>query len=103
VFTFSGTGIALRGDWRRNGGTADVYLDGRLHRTVDTYYYYAGEEKHDSFLWHALGLTPGEHTVRLVVKGDKKPESEGTRIHLRGATVFATGRKNSETHRFSFE
>lgn len=103
VFTFTGTGVALRGDWRKDGGTADVYLDGRLHRTVDTYYFYAGEEKHDSFLWHALGLEQGEHTVRLVVKGDRKPESEGTRIYLRGVTVFTTGQKNSETHRFSFE
>jgi len=103
TFTFEGTGVVIRGDWRKDGGKAEVYLDGALHRTIDTHYFRAGEEKRNYFLWHALGLEPGSHTVRLVATGGKKPESEGTVVCLRGATVFTTGKKKNETVKFSFE
>jgi len=87
-FTFEGTGVVLRGDWAQDGGKAEVYLDGRHHRNLDTYYWWANEGKRNSFLWHALGLASGEHTVRLVVTGEKKSGATGSRIYLNGATVF---------------
>ena len=96
-FTFTGTGVVLRGDWRKDGGQADIYVDGEFHRKIDTYYFWANEEKHNSFLWHVMGLEPGEHTVSLVVNGLKKPQSIGTQIYLKGATVFKTGTKKNET------
>jgi len=87
-FTFTGNGVVINGDWRRDGGQADVYLDGTLHRHIDTFYFWAGEQKPGSFLWHAMNLSPGEHTVKLVLSGSKKAESFGTKVHITGATIF---------------
>ncbi|GAG10029.1 unnamed protein product [marine sediment metagenome] len=103
TFTFNGTGAALRGNWKKNGGKADVYVDGEFHRTIDTYYWYANEEKWNMYPWHILHLEPGKHTVRIVVKGEKKKESEGTGIYLTGAVVFKTAPKINEQVSFSFE
>ncbi len=103
TYTFDGSGIVIRGQWKRNGGIADVFVDGELHRTFDTYFWYAGQEKTEAFLWHVLHLEPGTHTVRLVVKGEKRDESEGARIYLNGVTVFKTGQKKNDIVKFSFE
>lgn len=99
---FSGTGISLEGNWYRDGGKADVYLDGKLHRTVDTYYDYAGQQ-HTESIWHALNLEPGDHSVRLVVKGEKRPESNGTGVYVTSAVIFKTAPKENEAYKFSFE
>ncbi|HQH23848.1 MAG TPA: ADP-ribosylglycohydrolase family protein [Bacteroidales bacterium] len=100
--TFNGTGIALYGNWFRDGGRADVYVDGNLHRTVDTYYHYANQQ-HTECIWHVLNLQPGEHTMKLVVRDEKRSESEGTNIYITEAKIFKTGKKKNESFRFSFE
>ncbi len=100
--TFTGTGISFEGNWYRDGGKADLYVDGTLHRTIDTYYYFAGQQ-HTESIWHILNLAPGEHKVRLVVKGEKRPESEGTRVYITGAKIFRTEPKKSDNRKFSFE
>ncbi|NJK94268.1 MAG: hypothetical protein HC905_04395 [Bacteroidales bacterium] len=74
-FTFEGTGITLMGNWVKDAGKADVYLDGKLHRTIDSYYNWNNQEHHDINLWHAFNLQPGKHTVKVLVKGEKRPES----------------------------
>jgi len=102
-FTFHGTGVVIRGNWTRDSGKADLYVDGNLHRTIDSYFWWAGQEKFNAFLWHILHLDSGTHTVRLVVKGEKRPKSEGSRIYITGATVFKTDQKKNETVKFSFE
>lgn len=94
-FTFTGTGVVLFGDWAQDGGKADIYLDGKLHRNIDTYYWWAGEGKRGSFLWHVLNLEPGEHTVKLVVLDEKKVEATGTNIYLTGAAVFTSIEKET--------
>jgi hypothetical protein len=86
---FSGTGISIEGNWYRDGGKADIYVDGILHRSIDTYYDFA-KQQHTTSIWHALNLQPGEHKVRLVVKGEKRPESAGTRVYITSAIVFKT-------------
>jgi len=103
VLEFSGTGISLTGNLYRDGGKADVYIDGKLHRTIDTYYYFGNQQQPEESMWHIMGLTPGEHKVRLVVKGEKRPESSGTRIYVSSANIFRTGSKKNENFRFSFE
>ena len=47
----------------------ELYLDGKLHRTVDVY---LDEDatKNSEAVWHAFRLKPGRHTLRLVVRGD---------------------------------
>jgi hypothetical protein len=102
VLNFSGTGISLEGNWYRDGGKADLYVDGNLHRTIDTYYDFAGQQ-HTESIWHVLNLEPGDHTVRLVVKGEKRLESKGSRVYITSATIFKTAQKKSDDFKFSFE
>ena len=101
-FAFNGTGISFTGNWFRDGGKAEVYVDGALHRGIDTYYNFANQQ-HTESIWHIHNLKPGDHKVRLVVKGEKRPESEGTRVYITSATIFKTATKKNDTYRFSFE
>jgi len=100
--SFSGTGVSLTGNWYKDGGKADIYVDGIFHRTIDTYYYFAGQQ-HTESIWHIMNLEPGNHTVKIVVRGEKRPESEGTRVYITSATIFKTEPKKNENFRFSFE
>jgi hypothetical protein len=99
---FNGTGISLTGNWFRDGGKADIFVDGILNRTIDTYYFFANQE-HTESIWHVLNLTPGDHSVRVVVKGEKRPESAGTKVYIVSATIFNTAPKKNEAFKFSFE
>jgi len=100
--TFTGTGISIEGNWWRDGGIADIYIDGELHRTIDTYYDFA-RQQHTTSIWHVMHLKPGEHKVKIVVRGEKRTESSGTNIYLTSATIFRTDKKKNEGYRFSFE
>ncbi len=100
--SFNGTGISLTGNWFKDGGKADVYVDGTLNRTIDTYYNFANQQ-HTESIWHVLNLLPGDHKIRVVVKGEKRPESAGTRVYITQAIIFKTAKKKNETWKFSFE
>jgi len=92
------------GNLFRDGGKADIYLDGKLHRTIDTYYNYAGGQQHkEESIWHVFRLQPGKHTVKLVVRGEKRSESEGTKVYVCFALIYNTAPKKSDSFRFSFE
>lgn len=101
-FAFMGTGVSLEGNWYKDGGKADVFIDGKLHRSIDTYYNFANQQ-HTASIWHVLNLAPGNHTVRLVVKGENRPESLGKRVYITSATVFNTAPKKNNSYKFSFE
>lgn len=84
---FSGTGAIVVGPYLPTGGKADVYLDGRLHRTVDS----NSDEKDGKggeAVWHAFGLKNGEHTVRLVVRGEPAFAGPGTDVAIDDLVVF---------------
>ncbi len=85
--TFDGTGAIMTGPFLPTGGKAEVYLDGQLNKTIDVY---PDEEnrKYGEAVWHALGLAPGSHTVRIVVLGEPYPESKGSDISLEDLIVF---------------
>jgi hypothetical protein len=100
--SFSGTGISIDGNWYKDGGKADIYVDGNLHRTIDTYYNFANQQ-HTESIWHILNLKPGDHKIRLVVKGEKRPESAGNRVYITSAVIFKTAPKKNENFKFSFE
>jgi hypothetical protein len=100
---FNGSGIVLMGNWVKDGGKADVYLDGKLQRTIDSYFFWNKQEHTNMNLWHVFGLQPGDHNVKLVVKGEKRPESAGTKIYLTQALIFRSAEKKNESFRFSFE
>jgi hypothetical protein len=102
LIEFTGTGISIEGNWYKDGGKADLYVDGKLHRTIDTYYFFANQQ-HTTSMWHVLNLQPGDHQVRLVVKGEKRPESEGKRVYITKAFIFRTAKKKSDGYKFPFE
>jgi hypothetical protein len=102
-FRFNGTGVAVHGNWKKDGGTADIFLDGSFVRTIDTYYFYNGQEHENMVLWQVNGLPAGDHTLRLVVNGKKRPGSLGSNIYLTQAAVFGTASKKSSAFKFSFE
>lgn len=101
-FDFTGTGISIEGNWFKDGGKADLYVDNKFYRNIDTYYNFANQE-HTVSIWHAINLEPGNHKVRLVVKGEKRPESMGTRVYITSATIFKTAPKKNDAWKFSFE
>jgi len=102
VIDFSGTGISIEGNWYKDGGKADIYVDGNLHRSIDTFYDFANQQ-HTTSIWHVLNLQPGDHKVRLVVKGEKRLESTGTKVYITSAIIFKTAPKKSDTYKYSFE
>lgn len=102
-FSFRGTGVTLMGNWVKDGGKADIYLDGTLHRTIDSYFYFSNQEHRNINLWHAFNLNDGDHTVKVVVKGEKRPEAEDSRLYVTEALIFRTAPKKNESFKFSFQ
>jgi hypothetical protein len=83
--TFTGTGVALVGAHGRDGGRADVWLDGRKVATVDAW---IPDRTSDNDLWHTEGLSPGAHTLRIVVSGDADQRAAGKRITLNRVIAY---------------
>lgn len=84
---FDGTGAIVVGPYVPTGGKADVYLDGKLAGTVDVFPDEQATKRSES-VWHAFGLERGQHTVRLVVRGEPYPGSSGADIVLEDLVVF---------------
>lgn len=87
LISFEGTGAILVGPYLPTGGKAEVYLDGKLDRLVDAY----PDEPNSKFgeaVWHAFGLKPGKHTVRLEVLGEPIFDSKGTEIAIEDLVVY---------------
>jgi hypothetical protein len=85
--SFEGTGGILVGAYLPSGGKADIYLDGKLDRTVDVYPDENGRKSGEA-VWHAFGLRNGKHTIRLVVRGEPYGGSSGADIVLTNLVVF---------------
>jgi hypothetical protein len=99
---FTGTGISIEGNWFRDGGKSDVFVDGAFKCTIDTYYDFANQQ-HTASFWHVFNLKPGDHTVKLVVKGEKRPGSAGTNVYITSAVIYKTAPKKNEGYKFSFQ
>jgi hypothetical protein len=84
---FEGTGAMITGPYLPNGGQADVYLDGKLERTLDVYPDEDARKGGES-VWHAFRLKPGKHTLRLVVRGEPYGASKGSEIGITDLVVF---------------
>jgi hypothetical protein len=74
----------------RSGGKADVYLDGRLDRTVDVASD-AGSGRSSESVWHIFGLKSGPHHVRVVVPGEPYGNYAGTTVGITDLVVFRQG------------
>jgi hypothetical protein len=86
-FRFTGTGVILVGQYLPKGGKADVYLDGKLVQTLDVYPD-ENATKNGESVWHAFRLKNGDHSVRLVLRGEPGPGSGGTEVSLSSFVVF---------------
>jgi hypothetical protein len=84
---FDGTGVIIVGPYLPNGGKADMWLDGKLHSTVDVFPDESSRKGGES-VWHAFGLKNGKHTVRLVVRGESYPGSKGSEVGVDDLVVF---------------
>jgi hypothetical protein len=77
TITFTGTGIrwiAYRDAW---SGIANVYLDGLMKATVDTY---VPVDQPQSTGFDIGGLNSGQHTLTIEVTGTHNPQSGGSWI-----------------------
>ncbi|OKI13395.1 beta-galactosidase [Streptomyces sp. CB03911] len=77
---FSGTGVRWIGSKAANHGLADVYIDGVKVDTVDSYG--AGAEVKDQVIFSKDGLAAGNHTLKIVVTGQKNPASLATFVSV---------------------
>ena len=84
---FEGTGAIVSGFYLPSGGKADIYLDGELNRTVDVY---PDEDRRKGWesVWHDYQLEDGNHSLRVVVRGEPYPGSAGSDIALTHLVVF---------------
>ena len=85
TLSFTGTALALLGEFSQDGGRATVFLDGEPARPIDAW---IPERTHDDALWHVFGLKPGAHTLRIVVAAAADQRSTGHVIQLRSAVVY---------------
>ncbi|MBV8481547.1 MAG: beta-galactosidase [Verrucomicrobia bacterium] len=73
--TFSGTAIRFITPKDSNHGIADIYLDGTLVDSVDTY---APTKLYQVVLYDVYGLPAGTHVLKIAVSGRQNPASQGT-------------------------
>jgi hypothetical protein len=50
---------------------------------------FVGPNITDNDLWRVFELPPGEHVLRLVTRPDADPASQGRKITLRRAVIYA--------------
>lgn len=79
TLSFRGTGISWTTAKGPAGGRTDVYLDGTRMTTFDAY---ARTAAYDVTGYTRGGLSPGAHTLRLVITGRKSASSAGTYGYL---------------------
>lgn len=87
AIVFEGTGAIVVGPYLPTAGTADVYLDGKLNRTIDVFPDEKAQKNGES-VWHAFGLKPGKHNVKIVVRGEKYRDASGADIGIQDLVIF---------------
>ncbi|MFJ8057354.1 beta-galactosidase [Streptomyces sp. NPDC096142] len=83
---FDGTAIRWIGSKTDNHGYADVYLDGTKAATVDD----SGSES-QAVLFQKTGLTPGAHTLKIVVTGNHSSGSTDNYVAVDAIDVPTAG------------
>ncbi|GAB3797510.1 hypothetical protein GCM10028798_08860 [Humibacter antri] len=89
-YTFTGTGIQWIAPESLNHGLADVYIDGTKVGTVDTFY--AGNPPQaQQVVFQKTGLSNAQHTIKIVVTGQKDAASQGTFVSIDAFNVLTAG------------
>lgn len=78
-YAFTGTGVIVIGTKNSSFGKADIYLDGVLKKTVDTYYPYNASVQ---LFYRVDNLDNSSHTIRIKVKGTKNDLSSGYNVYV---------------------
>jgi hypothetical protein len=73
-YDFEGEGIKWFGHFYDDAGLSRVLIDGKQVAVVDQY----GPVRTQPFSWEYKGLTPGRHTIRIEVSGEKTGASRDT-------------------------
>ena len=71
----------------------DIYVDNEYVRSRDNYYEVMGLGAGDGWLngahlAHVLHLEPGDHSIKLVINGEKNEKSSGTKLKVSRAIVY---------------
>ncbi|MCZ2152927.1 MAG: ADP-ribosylglycohydrolase family protein [Bryobacterales bacterium] len=87
---FDGTGVILVGLYlsATEAGTAQVYVDGKLASTVDVSCDELDNRKYQQSVYHDFNLSPGKHTLKLVVLGKPYGDAKGAFIEVSDLVVF---------------
>jgi hypothetical protein len=91
-FTFTGTGVTWIGFRDAWSGIAQVYLDGALKGTVDTY---SANDQAQTAVYSLNGLSNANHTLTIAVTGTKDAASGGAWVWVDAfdvTTVSATAK-----------
>ena len=83
-YTFKGTGIRVLGYTNIYKGLAKVYVDGKEY-LIDSY---TKEDIYRNNVFEINGLERKEHTIKIVVTGNKNNESSGAHINIDGFEVI---------------
>ena len=91
--SFTGTSIAWVGVKDSYNGVAQVYLDGSLVATVDTY---AGFTQYQQTLYTTANLSNAAHTLKIVVSGQHSAQALGNAVWVdaflvNGSATSGTG------------
>jgi hypothetical protein len=84
--SFDGTGAMLVGSLDTDRGTADLYLDEKWMGKIDGYN--DDGDRGGEGLWGKFDLQPGNHILRVVVKGEPYPGSKDAWIYLEDLIVY---------------
>ncbi|HPC16443.1 MAG TPA: GDSL-type esterase/lipase family protein [Candidatus Hydrogenedentes bacterium] len=87
---FDGNQVRVIGDVEPAGGLADVFIDGEKQRAGIDCWCPVGRDAQTLFA--RSGLSEGKHELRVVVRGEKNPLSQGARVRVhRVVSSAATG------------
>ena len=78
ALTFRGSGVRWQTVRGPDQGRAQVFIDGALVKTVDNY----SAATTTGVLRSITGLTAGVHQLLIVVKGEARPASDGTKVSV---------------------
>ncbi len=81
---FRGTSVSIIGKLVPDGGLADVYIDGELAETIDTWSAEAGFRKS---ICSRHGLTEGDHLLELVVRGEGARDQAHRSVYIDAVEV----------------
>ena len=86
-YTFTGNQVRLVGRVGRTGGRAEVFVDGVKQLVpVDCF---SPAALHRQILYYRNGLGDGSHTLKIVVRGERNPASQGDDVFVDGIQFSA--------------